>query len=245
MKTPPRLLAAPGTLISGHTVMLEPDEARHLTGSLRRRVGDQLVLVDGSGSVAQARVVSTSRGKVEAEVLSVRLEAEPEFDGVTVAMAIVENRAMDWAVQKAVEIGVCRFAPVITGRTQLRGKEPGGRCDHWRRIAMQALKQCQRSWAMEVAEVAHLSDLVDGWSGSGVVAGRTGCAAGELSAAAGNVLVVGPEGGFTVEEEELFDRRAWQRLRLGPHVLRAETAVVVGGAIMVARSELSRVGSGE
>jgi 16S rRNA (uracil1498-N3)-methyltransferase len=236
MKAPPWLLAAPGSLEPG-LVVLDPAEARHLTGSLRRRPGDEITLVDGKGSVAQARVESISRGQVEVQVVSVRRTPEPEPDGVTVALAIVDNRAMDWAVQKTVEIGVSRFAPVMTERTQVRGIDIGGRSDHWRRIAMQALKQCRRPWAMDVADVVRLPDLVEGWSGDGVVADRNGCRVGELPAAIENLLVVGPEGGFTVDEERLFDRRGWRRLRLGPHVLRAETAAVVGGALMVMRSQ--------
>jgi 16S rRNA (uracil1498-N3)-methyltransferase len=92
---------------------------------------------------------------------------------------------------------------------------------------------------MEVTEVLPLEALVDSESarGGGVVADMDGCAIGTLPEDTGNLLVVGPEGGFTAAESELFDRRGWPRLRLGPHVLRAETAAVVGAAMLVARDE--------
>ena len=104
---------------------------------------------------------------------------------------------------------------------------------------MQALKQCRRPWAMVVAEVTSLEALVEGVSerAGGVVADAEGPGLDDLPRSAGNLLVVGPEGGFTTAEIELFDRRGWPKLRLGPHTLRAETAAVVGGAMMVARSE--------
>ena len=108
---------------------------------------------------------------------------------------------------------------------------------------MQALKQCRRPWAMEIADVLPLQVFVDCRSTSGAVADREGCAIDELPGETVGVLVVGPEGGFTAEENELFERHGWPRLRLGPHVLRAETAAVVGGALMVARSEQFRVKS--
>lgn len=237
MKAAPWLLAVSGVLETGRTVVLDPTEARHLTGALRRRPGDEIVLADGNGVVAEARVITIGKGRVEAEVIAVRHEPEPESEGVTVALAMIENRAMDWAVQKAAEVGVGRFVPISTQRAQFRGRDLEGRVEHWRRIAMQALKQCRRSWAMTVSEIVPLADLVEGESGpaSGVVADLEGVAFGDLAKAAGNLLVVGPEGGFTAAENELFDHRGWPRARLGPHILRAETAAVVGGAMMVAR----------
>jgi 16S rRNA (uracil1498-N3)-methyltransferase len=243
MKAPPWLLAAPGTLESGRTVVLDPTEARHLTGSLRRRIGDEVVLADGIGLVAEAKLITIGRGRVEAEVLSVHRERQPESGGVVVAVAVIESRAMDWAVQKAVEIGVRRFVPMETERTQLGRRDHVRRVEHWRRISMQTLKQCRRAWALVVEDVTPLGVVVEGALGErvGVVADREGYGMGELPTAAGNLLVVGPEGGFTAEEYDLFDRKGWPRLRLGPHVLRAETAAVVGGAMMVARSEQSGV----
>jgi 16S rRNA (uracil1498-N3)-methyltransferase len=92
---------------------------------------------------------------------------------------------------------------------------------------------------MTVTEVMPLAALVGSEyeREGGVVADLEGSALGELPRAAGNLLVVGPEGGFADAVGELFDRHGWPRLRLGPHILRAETAAVVGGAMMVLRSQ--------
>jgi len=108
---------------------------------------------------------------------------------------------------------------------------------------MQALKQCRRPWAMAVGDVVPLAQLVERSEEGGVAADREGCSIGDLPEGTGGLLVVGPEGGFTAGEGTLFDRHGWQRLRLGSYILRAETAAVVGGAMMVARSELLRVRS--
>jgi len=245
MKAVPWLLAVSGGLEAGRTLVLDPTEARHLAGALRRRPGDVIVLADGNGVVAEAQLVAIGKGKVEAEVLSVRQEPEPSPGGVTLALSMIDNRAMDWAVQKAVEVGVRRFVPMETERGQVRGRDPGGRIEHWRRVAMQALKQCQRPWAMTITDVTPLPALVEDNSEQvgGVVSDLEGSTLSELPETSGNLLVVGPEGGFTAAESRLFDRRGWPRLRLGPHILRAETAAVVGGAVMVARSEKLRVKS--
>lgn len=237
MKSPPWLLVPRGALEPGGTVLLDPAEARHVTGSLRRRPGDEIVLADGYGAVAEARLTYVRRGRVEAELLALRREPEPQSTGVTIAMAIVGNQAMDWAIQKAVEIGVRRFVPLEAERAQLGGSSARRRIEHWRRISMQALKQCHRPWAMEIADILSVAVLVKGRPGKGAVADRGGCAVDELPDDIGGVLAVGPEGGFTDVESEIFSDHGWARLRLGPYVLRAETAAVVGAATMVAREE--------
>jgi 16S rRNA (uracil1498-N3)-methyltransferase len=181
--------------------------------------------------------VTVERDRVEAEVSSVRHESPPDAHGVTLAVAVIESRAMDWAVQKAVEVGVHRLVPIDSERAQRRARDLRSRVEHWRRIALQALKQCHRAWAMEISDIRTVGDLIDFESGIGVVADADGHVLEDLPDAAGTLLAVGPEGGFAPPEIELFDRHGWPRLRLGPHVLRTETAAVVGGAIMVARSE--------
>jgi 16S rRNA (uracil1498-N3)-methyltransferase len=220
-------------------LVLDPSEAHHVTSVLRRRAGDLLVLIDGHGSVGEARLASVEKGRVEAEVLSVHREPRPEeAHGVTVAVAVVGFQAMDWVVQKVVEVGVRRFVPIVTARTQVGRKDLGGRVEHWRKISMQALKQCHRPWALEITEVTPLPLFVESQPQAGIIAGREGCSIGTVSRGIGALLVVGPEGGFSEEERELFSRLEWPLVRFGPHVLRTETAAVVGAAMMVAREEL-------
>jgi 16S rRNA (uracil1498-N3)-methyltransferase len=236
MKAPPWLLAESGTLETGRVVVLDPSEARHLSGPLRRRPGEEIVLADGRGTIAAARLVEVGRKRVEAEVLSVRHKPEPLSGGATVALSLLGSQAMDWAVQKAVEIGMRQFVPIETERSQLRAKDLGQRLEHWRRISRQALKQCHRPWAMTVENVECLEAFVEGSEEPGVVADRDGCWLDELPSDVGGSLIVGPEGGLTDAESKMLGNRGWLRLRLGEHILRAETAVVVGGAMMVARS---------
>jgi 16S rRNA (uracil1498-N3)-methyltransferase len=239
VKKRPWILASPGAIEVGEFVILDPVEARHVSGSLRRRAGDEIVLADGRGCIAVARLTTIERSKVEAEILAAHREPEPTSNGVTLALAMVSGQQMDWAVQKAVEVGVRCFVPLATERSQLRKQEGHGRMDHWQRVARQALKQCRRPWAMEVGQVVTLSEFVENQRAGGVVADREGCAIHELPNASGNALVVGPEGGFSQIEGDIFDRDGWTRLRVGPHILRSETAAIVGGAMMVARDEMS------
>jgi 16S rRNA (uracil1498-N3)-methyltransferase len=112
-----------------------------------------------------------------------------------------------------------------------------GRAEHWRRIALQALKQSHRPWAMEIVDIGSLVEVADSdiLAPGGVVADHNGVALADLPPSAGRLLVVGPEGGFSPNEDKLFADREWPRLRLGVHTLRTETAAVVGAAMLVAR----------
>ncbi len=240
MKNPPWLLVASDLQPEvGQAINLEPSEARHTASSLRRRPGDRVVLFDGEGLVAQAVIRVVEKKRVETEVLAVCTEAPPGGEGVSVALAVVGNQAMDWAIQKLVEVGARRVLPILTERTQVGGRAGADRSSHWRRVALQALKQCRRSWAMDIADVRRLEEVVDDefLSRGGVVAHQDGVTPVDLPAVAGRLLVVGPEGGFSPGEDQRFAELGLPRVRLGVHTLRTETAAVVGTAMLVAIDE--------
>lgn len=232
----PWLLAPEGVLRVGARVELDPAEARHLTRVLRRGAGQPLVLTDGAGTVAEGTLHESSRGRFEAEVASVQRLPQPPSE-VTVALGVLHTGAMDLAVQKAVEVGAAAFVPLLATRSQLSRKAAEGRRAHWQRVADQALKQCRRAWALRIAEPSSLDDLVARTpAGQGIVADPEGGALQQIPQAVGLVLLVGPEGGLTDSEDALLQRAGWHRLALGPFVLRAETAAVVGAAQLVGRA---------
>lgn len=237
MKTAPWLLVAPGELKEGATLILDPTEARHATGSLRRRPGDDVILVDGAGFVAEAMMGTVEGRRAEVVVRGVRSEPKAPGEGVVLALAVLDGSMMDWAVEKAVEVGVRSLRPVLTERVQPNRRGLAGRCAHWRRIALQAIKQCHRPWAMEVREPQPLEGLIEEENplGGGVVADRAGYPVGQLASTARSLLLVGPEGGFSAAEDFLLTEAGWPRLRLGGHVMRAETAATVGSAMLAAR----------
>jgi 16S rRNA (uracil1498-N3)-methyltransferase len=232
----PWLLVEDGTLEPGSVVDLGADEARHVATVLRATPGMEVVVTDGRGTRANAVVAAIGRGRVEVEIADAeRLEVARSGD-LTLALGVLHSKAMDWAVQKAVEVGVGRFVPLLTARSQLAAAAAAGRRPHWQRLALQALKQCHRVWAMEVAGPEPLAAFVAG-TPPGVVAAADGGSLAVLDSGSSRVLVVGPEGGLCDDERRLLERRGWDRLCLGPHILRAETAAVVGAALLGLRAE--------
>jgi len=225
-----------GVTAPGQVVVLGAEEARHLAAVLRRAAGAPVVLADGRGVLASGVVRRAGRGQVEVEVQRVDRVPRPSGPSLHVALAVLHTAAMDWAVQKCVEVGVSRFTPVVTDRSQGGGATGRRRREHWARVARQALKQCRRAWEMEVAEPVGLPEVA---AASPADLRLLADAAGDpaivyAGAARAALLLVGPEGGLSDVELERLDAAGWRRVALGPHVLRAETAAVVGAALLTA-----------
>ncbi|TFG38694.1 MAG: 16S rRNA (uracil(1498)-N(3))-methyltransferase [Candidatus Aminicenantes bacterium] len=235
MKHPPWLLASPGELVAGRIVVLDSMEARHVAGPLRMRLGDRVFVTDGAGAVASGTLSLQGRSAAEVSIDAVE-DRTPSAPGLTLAVALLAGSAMDLVIQKAVELGVERLLPVGCQRSQIGLKRAMTRMDHWHRIARQALKQCHRAWAMELAIPRPLAELIDGAEAEyGVVAHPEGGSIEELPPGRGRLLLIGPEGGFSLEEERAFSSAGWPRVRLGRYVLRAETAAVAGAALFAPR----------
>ena len=125
MKAAPWLLASTDDLVSERCVDLEPAEARHAAGALRLRPGKMVVLADGRGRVAEAELVTVGSRSVQAVVQSVAEHPRTGGAVVTLAVGVVAGRAMDWAVQKAVEVGVGAFVPILAERSWLGSSSLG------------------------------------------------------------------------------------------------------------------------
>lgn len=243
MGAEPWLLVAEGGLAEEAEITLDPGEARHLTNVLRRRPGDAVVLADGAGRVGAGRIVKVSRSEVVVAVTGVETLARRER-GIGLALGVLHTQAMDWAVQKAVEVGAERFVPLVCDRSQGGSARARGRVEHWQRIADQALKQCRRPWRMPVTAPMDFDECVGGGLEPGWVAEADGADLDDVDLARGRDLLVGPEGGWTLAEAAALAAAGWPQLTLGPHVLRAETAAVVGVALLGERLRSRRAGGG-
>ena len=235
MSDGPWLLTDPPSPKVGDLVDLDGGESRHAAGPLRLAVGDPVVLADGLGSLFDGVMRTVSGRRCQVEIFAVRHVPKPAAQHVDVALAVLHSQAMDWAVQKSVELGVETVLPLLAQRSQLGPRDAPGSLGHWRRVARQALKQCRRPWGLEVAEPLTIGDVIAKSRARQVVVGAHGGPhLADLDGAVPDLLVVGPEGGFTGDETAEMAAAGWGQLRLGRHILRAETAAVVGAAMLVA-----------
>jgi len=224
---------------TGRDFELPEAAARHVALALRMRPGDALALFDGTGGEFAATITRIDKRGVAASIDRFDPVERESPHRVTLVQAVIANDPMDWAVRKAVELGVAAVQPVLAARSQgsARGEKSERRLAHWRGIAVAACEQCGRNRVPDVLPVVTLADWLDG---PGAAAGRavvlapgaSRSLADACAAALPAAVIVGPEGGFTDDELALAARRGAERVDLGPRVLRAETAAVAALAIV-------------
>lgn len=229
---PPRFYC-PAPLSVDSRVDLPEGAARHACRVLRLREGDDLVLFDGTGGEYAVRIAVLGREKVSVDVLAWRaVECESPIS-VTLVQALQSGEKMDLTVQKAVELGVSRIIPVASRRSvvKLDGDRALRRVDHWRNVAIAACEQCGRNRVPEVLAVEGLDRWLGKSDGGHVL--RLMLAPGSAQTlnsipppeSGGRIeLLIGAEGGLAPEEVEQATRAGFVSLRLGPRILRTETA---------------------
>jgi len=228
------------------TATLTGAQAEHMTRVMRAQPGMEADVVAG-GHVFHAQVVAVSGGEVRFNLIA-ELDADPALP-ITLVMAVYKFDHMEWAIEKATELGVAAIAPVISRRTEKHlAAAAQKRAERWRRIAHEAAQQSRRCDVPLVYDPEPLAARVRAASEAARIVlaeqERTTTlrnALEEAVAAAGTEMpaleiAIGPEGGWAPEEEALFDANGWRAASLGPRILRAETAAIA--ALAVAASYL-------
>jgi 16S rRNA (uracil1498-N3)-methyltransferase len=229
----PRLFVE-AELRAGGKVALPAAAAHHAARVLRLRAGDPVTLFDGRGGEFAARITLPGKGAVVAEVGAKRdIERESPL-AVTLAQGISSGEKMDFTIQKAIELGVAAIQPLLAGRSVVRlsGERAARRLAHWRRIAIAACEQCGRNRIPEVREPLPLERYRPEAAATRLL--LSPFAEKGLRELAGDsvILAVGPEAGFTAEEEAQLERAGFVRAGLGPRVLRTETAALAALAAL-------------
>ena len=200
---------------------------------LRLRQDDVLILFDGGGGEYRARIVSCDRGRVSVELTDWSPAERESRLRLILVQALQAGERMELTVQKAVELGVMRIVPVMSRRSvpRLTGERAARRLEHWRAVIAAACEQCGRNRLPELAPVEPLERWLTRPSPPGTL--RLMLATGaERSLArlpaplAGTPveLLIGAEGGLAAEEVQLATLSGFLPVRLGPRILRTETA---------------------
>jgi 16S rRNA (uracil1498-N3)-methyltransferase len=236
------------------TATLVGAQAGHMIRVLRAQPGMEADVVAG-GHVFHAQVAAVGRDEVRFNLIT-ELAAEPALP-LTLVIAIYKFDHMEWAIEKATELGVKAVAPVIARRTEKHlAAAAAQRTERWRRIAHEAAQQSRRSDVPLIFDPTPLatrvraaSEAARGDSASAYIVlaeqERTTTLRHALKEAITAAetemptleIAIGPEGGWAPAEEALFDANGWRAASLGPRILRAETAAIAALAVVASYLE--------
>jgi 16S rRNA (uracil1498-N3)-methyltransferase len=214
-------------------VTLDGPEAHHLAAVRRFATGDAVTLFNGDGREYPARVIDVGKKRVAVRVTGVRAPDRELSFPLHVASALPKGDRGDFLIEKLTELGVTDFTPLLTERGVV--KADATKADRLRRAVIEASKQCGRNVLMRVHPPARWVDWCVARAGPRFVALPGAPDRGEV-AAAGVIVAIGPEGGFTESEVEAAVAAGWEPLGLGPRVLRVETAALAAAVFLGQRA---------
>lgn len=224
-------------LAPGGRLSLPPGPARHAARALRLAVDDTITLFNGAGGEYTARIERIQKDGVAVSVMGFSdVERESRLR-VMLAQGISSGERMDYTLQKAVELGVTAIQPIAAKRSvvKLAGERADKRVAHWQGVVASACEQCGRNQVPAVAAPLTLADWL-GRHQAGRLLFLSPLAEARLADLAVpqsmDCLVAGPEGGFEADETAALHAAGVQAVRLGPRVLRTETAALAALAAM-------------
>ncbi|MBQ57275.1 MULTISPECIES: 16S rRNA (uracil(1498)-N(3))-methyltransferase [Pseudomonas] len=213
----------------GHHQLPEA-QAHYISRVLRHNVGDAVQLFDGSGNEYLGELTEVGKKTVAVELREC-LPGMPESTlNIHLGQGLSRGERMDWAIQKATELGVSQITPIVSERCEVRLKDDRAdkRMAHWRQVAISACEQCGRS----VVPTLNAPVTLDEWLRSTeadlkLVLHPVAQALTEHTKPSRLAFLIGPEGGLSDAEVEQAKASGYHAARLGPRVLRTETAAVV------------------
>ena len=211
----------------GGTLAVIGEEHAHLRVS-RAQPAEAVEVFDGAGRVWGAEVIVVGAKSTRLRILTERREPPPGAE-IILAQALIKNRAFEWMLEKAVEIGVTRIIPFRATRSNVSGD----RRSRWDRIVVEAAKQSKRYHLPRLDPVTSIEGVLSVHALSKIVfALETEGSVESALHGAPVVYMIGPEGGWTAEELDVARLADYRPVRLGAHIMRSETAAVVGGGLI-------------
>jgi 16S rRNA (uracil1498-N3)-methyltransferase len=234
----------PEEIATGQLIVLSDTNQRHATQVLRLKKGDAVTLFNGRGGEFSAYIDQANKSGTTVLVSAYHDTGRESPLSIELAQAVCVNEKMDWIIQKAVELGATRIQPVSTARSivHLSGERASKRQQHWQKIAVSACEQCGRNYVPHVSPLMTLPEWlsrkkVDKSPNDlslmlSTTATQSLHGIAKPSADANLALVIGPEGGFTPEEEAAVLHTSFIPVRLGKRILRTESAALAAIAAL-------------
>ncbi len=227
----------PAEIVIGKIVELSSDNKHHAMRVLRLKKGDSITLFNGHGGEYSAHIETINRSTTTA-VIEDYYDKERESPlTIELVQAICVNEKMDWIIQKSVELGVTSIQPISTTRSivHLSDERACKRLQHWQKVIISACEQCGRNLVPQVLPLSSLSDWLSQKKSHPIHDVRLLLIASAITrlrdiakptGTAGTSLLVGPEGGFTSEEEAAILHTGFVPIRLGKRTLRTESVAL-------------------
>jgi len=229
-------------LAPGQRVPLPDPAARHLLRVLRLTAGATCVLFNGDGHDYRARIVTADKRGGEVEIIDVETNHSESPLQLWLVQALARGEKMDFIVQKATELGVSAIVPVISERSEVKldGARADKRLAHWRSVILAACEQSGRARipALHAPQsLAQINAVLPAHSIRHWLDPEAGIRLADTSISPGTpvVLAIGPEGGFSPRDAHSLTAAGFTGTRLGPRILRTETAGLAAISILQAR----------
>ena len=218
-------------------ITLDKDAARYLSSVLRMTSGQMLNLFNGDGGEYIAEVASLSKNQVTVSIKESLPNDRESLLKIHLVIGISRGERMDWVIQKATELGVHTITPIFTERTEVKlaGSRLEKRLVHWQQVSISACEQCLRNVVPTINSAVSLQQCLGTHDGGLkiVLHHRTERPLTELQNTNNHVtILIGPEGGLSDDEITLVESNGYNAVKLGPRVLRTETAPLAAISIL-------------
>lgn len=186
--------------------------------------GGEIILFDGSGFEYQAKIENLESGNAQVKIISKKQGIIPDRQ-ITLYQSLIKKDKMEWIAEKATELGVYKIVPIISERSEKKGIN----VERIRKIMIEASEQCGRADVPEVGEIMNLESGIMNYAGKAIVFDPSGSLSRDSYFINHNStsFFIGPEGGWSDAELDLFKQKGAQVISLGSLTLRAETAAIV------------------
>jgi len=219
------------SIVVSEDLELSTENHRHAIQVLRLKVNDTLVLFNDEGGEYLATLTHIDKRKSSVRIDSFSSVNRESPLHITLALATIKSDKMDFAIQKAVELGVSVIQPMTTNRSVIKIKRLEKKMSHWQGVIVAACEQSGRTVIPQLNEPLNFDKCLKNATGTCItMLPNASQKITDLEPDKKNLisLFVGPEGGFTDEEEKLMMQHSFQTINFGPRILRAETAVIAG-----------------
>jgi len=230
----------------GRQFFFDPSESRHLAQVLRKKAGDLIRVFNGEGIVSEAKILDASRPeRVTGELLRTISTGSRSRKIINIHPALLKGPRFDWLLEKLTELSVAEIHPILTERTVVRfaNEKAAGKIERWEKIILSAAKQCGRETFPRIYPAVSFQKAVSSlpkedlnlilWEAEEKCSLAEALHSPKSSATQTINLIVGPEGGLSVQEAQTAILAGAKPVHLGERILRAETAAIAAAAYLI------------